>query len=267
MALYFKDISRLPSYSEEEISVFFQRLHNGDKLAKNYIVCNNLKLVISIAKKYVGLGVPLLDLIGEGNKGLFRAVEKFDPNLKCQFSTYATIWIKQYILRGIAKQRKIVRPAINTCYRSNKISRILKGIQKNIPDFALKKLLEKSGIKKEDLQKFLTEKENDVHTEIYCKNIDNFLKDDPRSTITPFDNVKKREISRILDLAISKLNSEEKTVIDLRFNKISKRKTLEDIGKTFNVTRERIRQIESSALQKLKKFLNKNSIESLNDIL
>ncbi|MBQ9950174.1 MAG: RNA polymerase sigma factor RpoD [Clostridia bacterium] len=255
--MYLKDIGKIPLLSAEEEVELAKRIEQGDVEARQELASANLRLVVSLAKKFVNRGMQFLDLIQEGNLGLMRAVEKFDYTRKFKFSTYATWWIRQAITRAIADQARTIRIPVHMVETINKLVRVNRQLLQEYgreprPD-EIAKAMGETEERVREIMKFAQEpvsletpigEEEDSH-------LGDFIADE--SERSPQEaaesDILKEEIESVLDT----LTGREKTVIKLRFGLIDGQpRTLEDVGKEFNVTRERIRQIEGKALRKLR---------------
>ncbi len=267
--MYLKDIGKVPLLSGEEEVELAQRMMEGDEEAKRKLSEANLRLVVSIAKRYVGRGMLFLDLIQEGNMGLMKAVEKFDCTKGFKFSTYATWWIRQAITRAIADQARTIRIPVHmveTINRQVRTQRILLQELGREPTSA--EIGERMGIsaeKVEEIQKIAQDpvsletpigEEEDSH-------LADFIEDN--KTIAPSDMAAQTMLREQLIAALHKLTPREEKVIRLRYGlDDGKQRTLEEVGREFNVTRERIRQIEAKALRKLR---NPSKSKKLRDYL
>lgn len=267
--MYLRDIGKVPLLSSDEEVELAQRMLEGDEEAKRKLAEANLRLVVSIAKRYVGRGMLLLDLIQEGNMGLMKAVEKFDPGKGFKFSTYATWWIRQAITRAIADQARTIRIPVHmveTINRQIRTQRILLQELGREPTSA--EIGERMGIsaeKVEEIQKIAQDpvsletpigEEEDSH-------LSDFIEDN--KTVAPSDVAAQTMLREQLIAALHKLTPREEKVIRLRYGlDDGKQRTLEEVGKEFNVTRERIRQIEAKALRKLR---NPSKSKKLRDYL
>ena len=255
--IYLKDIGKYSLLTAEEEIEIAKRMEAGDTEAKNELANANLRLVVSIAKKYVGRGMLFLDLIQEGNVGLMKAVEKFDYNKGYKFSTYATWWIRQAITRAIADQARTIRIPVHMVETINKLTRVSRQLLQELGreptpeeiaarlDMSVDKVMEIQKISQEpvSLETPIGEEE-DSH-------LGDFLPDDgvPAPAEAASYTILKEEINKVLDT----LQERERKVLKLRFGLDDGRpRTLEEVGKEFNVTRERIRQIEAKALRKLR---------------
>lgn len=256
--MYLKDIGQVPLLKPEEEPAIAQRAKEGDEEAKNMLISANLRLVVSIAKKYVGRGMLFLDLIQEGNMGLVKAVEKFDYTKGFKFSTYATWWIRQAITRAIADQARTIRIPVHMVETINKLSRIQRQLVQELGrDPSAEEIAAKmEGITPEkvrEIQRIALDpvsletpigQEDDSH-------LGDFIEDKDAMSPDQYANIQllKDEIDAVLSL----LTEREEKVLRLRFGlEDGRNRTLEEVGKEFNVTRERIRQIEAKALRKLK---------------
>jgi RNA polymerase primary sigma factor len=257
LKLYIKDIRHIPLLSAEEEKKIAFRVKKGDPQARRTMVRSNLRLVINIAKQYSNYGVPLLDLIEEGNLGLMKAVTKFDPKLGYRFSTYATWWIKQHVTRALADQGKTVRIPVymvETLARFRKVKERLLHKFKRPPKVAeLARSMKMTTGKIKDLLQYdqgTTSLDQPVGEEGEASVID--LIEDPNTSAShgQIDEMLRGE--HIANL-LSKMNSREKEILELRFGlKDGEIHTLNEAAKIFNITRERVRQIEMAALKKLR---------------
>ncbi len=256
--MYLREIGTVKLLSAAEEIELAKRMEDGDDEAKQKMINANLRLVVSIAKKYIGQGLLFLDLIQEGNAGLIRAAEKFDYRKGFKFSTYATWWIKQGVTRAIADQSRTIRVPVHmveTIYKYKKASRTL---------------MQKLGRQP-------TEEEVSVETEIPLENIvairkyaqlpisletpigqedgselGNFVED--KNSVSPDKRTEKNMLRELILVSMENLNEREQMILKLRFGiDDGRQRTLEEVGKVYGVTRERIRQIEEKALQKMRK--------------
>ncbi|MBQ8956527.1 MAG: RNA polymerase sigma factor RpoD [Lachnospiraceae bacterium] len=255
--MYLKEIGKVPLLSAEEEVELAKRMELGDQDAKNKLAEANLRLVVSIAKRYVGRGMLFLDLIQEGNLGLIKAVEKFDYRKGYKFSTYATWWIRQAITRAIADQARTIRIPVHMVETINKLNRVSRQLlqeigreptpeeiagEMNIPVEKVREIL-KISVEPVSLETPIGEEE-DSHLE-------DFIEDDqvPVPADAAAFELLKEQLNEVLDT----LTEREQKVLRLRFGlDDGKARTLEEVGRKFNVTRERIRQIEAKALRKLR---------------
>ena len=255
--MYLKDIGRVPLLSGEEEIELARKMQEGDKAAKTRLTEANLRLVVSIAKRYVGRGMLFLDLIQEGNHGLIKAVEKFDYQKGFKFSTYATWWIRQSITRAIADQARTIRIPVHMVETINKLQRASRMLlQENGREPTPEEIAEEMEIdvaRVREIQKIAQDpvsletpigEEEDSH-------LGDFIEDD--KTQTPSDSVAFTMLKEQLLLVLDTLTPREEKVLRLRYGiDDGKPRTLEEVGNEFNVTRERIRQIEAKALRKLR---------------
>ena len=256
--MYLKEIGRVPLLRPEDEPEIAKRIEEGDEEARNILITSNLRLVVSIAKKYVGRGMLFLDLIQEGNMGLVKAVEKFDYTKGFKFSTYATWWIRQAITRAIADQARTIRIPVHMVETINKLTRIQRQLVQELGrDPTAEEISAKmEGISPEkvrEIQKIALEpvsletpigEEDDSH-------LGDFIED--KDAMSPDQYASNQLLKDEINAVLSGLTEREEKVLRLRFGLYDGRtRTLEEVGKEFNVTRERIRQIEAKALRKLK---------------
>ena len=256
--MYLKEIGRVDLLTHEQEIELAKRILEGDELAKKELAAANLRLVVSIAKRYVGRGMLFLDLIQEGNMGLIKAVEKFDYTKGFKFSTYATWWIRQAITRAIADQARTIRIPVHMVETINKLTRIQRQLVQELGrEPTAEEIAEKmdgmTPAKVREIQKISLEpvsletpigEEDDSH-------LGDFIEDE--STISPTQFANNELLKEEIDLVLQTLTEREEKVLRLRFGlEDGRTRTLEEVGKEFDVTRERIRQIEAKALRKLK---------------
>ena len=255
--MYLKEIGKISLLSAEEEVELAQRMENGDVFAKRRLAEANLRLVVSIAKRYVGRGMQFLDLIQEGNLGLMKAVEKFDYTRGFKFSTYATWWIRQAITRAIADQARTIRIPVHMVETINKLVRIERQlIQALGRDPTNEEIAKEMGIDVEKVREVRKIAQEPVSLETPIgeeedSHLGDFIEDD--TAVAPDEAANFTMLREQLDEILSTLNHRERKVLELRFGLTDGTpRTLEEVGKEFNVTRERIRQIEAKALRKLK---------------
>lgn len=256
--MYLKEIGQIPLLDPKEEPIIAKRIQEGDEEAKQQLISSNLRLVVSIAKKYVGRGMLFLDLIQEGNCGLIKAVEKFDYTKGFKFSTYATWWIRQSITRAIADQARTIRIPVHMVETINKLTRIQRQLVQDLgrdplPEEIAEKMENVSADKVREIQKIALDpvsletpigEEDDSH-------LGDFIED--KETLSPDDYTNNQLLKDEINNVLQGLTEREEKVLRLRFGLMDGRtRTLEEVGKEFNVTRERIRQIEAKALRKLK---------------
>ena len=267
--MYLKDIGKVPLLSAEEEIELAKRMEAGDEMAKKTLAESNLRLVVSIAKRYVGRGMLFLDLIQEGNLGLLKAVEKFDYRKGYKFSTYATWWIRQAITRAIADQARTIRIPVHMVETINKVTRVSRDLLQKLGREPLpEEVGEVMGLPKERVQEIMKIAQEPVSLETPIgeeedSHLGDFIQDE--SIPTPVEATNQTLLHEQLDEVVSTLTEREQRVIKLRFGWDDGRpRTLEEVGKEFNVTRERIRQIEAKALRKLR---HPNRSRKLKDFL
>lgn len=255
--MYLKDIGRVPLLSPDDEVELAKRMQEGDEEAKKKLSEANLRLVVSIAKRYVGRGMLFLDLIQEGNLGLMKAVEKFDYSKGFKFSTYATWWIRQSITRAIADQARTIRIPVHMVETINKLTRVSRTIlQETGREPTVEEIAEKMGISEERVQEIQRIAQDPVSLETPIgeeedSHLGDFIEDD--KTQTPSDAVSFTMLKEKLVGVLDTLTPREEKVLRLRYGiDDGKPRTLEEVGREFNVTRERIRQIEAKALRKLR---------------
>ena len=255
--MYLKEIGKVPLLTSEEERELAMRMAEGDEEAKKKLTEANLRLVVSIAKRYVGRGMLFLDLIQEGNLGLIKAVDKFDFQKGFKFSTYATWWIRQAITRAIADQARTIRIPVHMVETINKLIRVSRQLlQKLGRDPLPEELAEEMGIPEEKVREILKIAQEPVSLETPIgeeedSHLGDFIPDDdaPAPAEAAAYSLLKEQLSDVLDT----LTPREEKVLKLRFGlEDGRARTLEEVGKEFNVTRERIRQIEAKALRKLR---------------
>ena len=255
--MYLKDIGRVPLLSAEEEIDLAKRMQDNDEAAKKRLCEANLRLVVSIAKRYVGRGMLFLDLIQEGNMGLMKAVEKFDYQKGFKFSTYATWWIRQSITRAIADQARTIRIPVHMVETINKLTRVQRVLLQELgrePTPA--EIAERMGVTEERVREIQKIAQDPVSLETPIgeeedSHLGDFIEDE--KTATPSDSVASTMLKEQLLGVLDTLTPREEKVIRLRYGiDDGKPRTLEEVGKEFNVTRERIRQIEAKALRKLR---------------
>lgn len=254
---YLREIGRVPLLTAEEEVELAKRYEKNDRRAKDKLTESNLRLVVSIAKKYIGRGLSLLDLIQEGNQGLIRAVEKYDWRRGFKFSTYATWWIRQAITRAIADQARTIRipvhmvETINKLYRTSR--RLMQELGREPTPEEIGEELDLSADRVREIFKIaqeVTSLEAPVGEDGESM-LGDFIPDEAQPS--PVDQASKQLLKNHLDEVLATLSDREARVLKLRFGlEGNKQMTLEEVGKVFGVTRERIRQIEAKALRKLK---------------
>ena len=255
--MYLKEIGKIPLLKPHEEVELARRMHEGDELAKQRLVEANLRLVVSIAKRYVGRGMLFLDLIQEGNLGLIKAVEKFDYVKGFKFSTYATWWIRQAITRAIADQARTIRIPVHMVETINKLIRVSRQLLQELGrDPKPEEIAKEMDMTEDKVREIMKIAQDPVSLETPIgeeedSHLGDFIQDDdaPAPAEAAAYSLLKEQIE---DVLVS-LNEREQKVLKLRFGlEDGRARTLEEVGKEFDVTRERIRQIEAKALRKLR---------------
>ena len=255
--MYLKEIGRVPLLSIEEEKELAERMSQGDEDAKMKLVEANLRLVVSIAKRYVGKGMFFLDLIQEGNIGLMKAVEKFDYEKGFKFSTYATWWIRQAITRAIADQARTIRIPVHMVETIHKVTRYSRQMLQELGrEATAEEIGEKMGLSAEKVREVMKIAQDPVSLETPIgeeedSHLGDFIPDDDAPQ--PAEIASATILREVIERELHTLTPREEHVIKLRFGLYDGRsRTLEEVGKEFDITRERIRQIEAKALRKLR---------------
>jgi RNA polymerase primary sigma factor len=264
ISVYMREIAKTTLLTPDEEIELAARIAKGDERARARMIESNLRLVVKIAKDYANYGVPLVDLISEGNIGLIRAVEKFDPNKGGKLSTYAAWWIKQSIKRALANQGKTVRLPIHLVDKLARVRRISALMAEDLGrEPTDSELSEELGIPREKLALLLqaSKQNRSMDETTHDNSIVSFgevIADD--RAIDPLEALSQKNGLNELDLVLDTLNERETEIIGARFGLNGKRiLTLEEIGRDFGVSRERIRQIQNAALNKMQKALTKKN--------
>ena len=259
--LYLREIGKIPLLSAEEEMDLARRIVEGDKKAKDKMAEANMRLVVSIAKRYSGRGLDFLDLIQEGNTGLLRAVEKFDPDKGFKFSTYATWWIRQAITRAIADQARTIRIPVHMVETINKLLRTQRRMTKELNrEPTIEELSKELDMEPEKIE-YVIKIKHDISSldagvgrdgEDDDSVVRDFIVDE--DTVSPEDSASNQLLKEQVQEILSSLSDREQKIVRMRFGLDNgKNHTLEEVGQEFAVTRERIRQIEAKALAKLRK--------------
>jgi RNA polymerase primary sigma factor len=259
--LYLREIGKIPLLTPEEEADLAQRIVKGDQKAKNKMVEANMRLVVSIAKRYGGRGLDFLDLIQEGNTGLLRAVEKFDPEKGFKFSTYATWWVRQAITRAIADQARTIRIPVHMVETINKVLRTTRKLTSELNrEPTNEEIAKELNIEPEKVDYVMRIKQDIASLDASVGRdgddedsvLGDFVEDEERDS--PEESASNQILKEQLSEIIATLTDREQKIIRLRFGiGGGKPHTLEEVGNEFDVTRERIRQIEAKALAKLRK--------------
>ena len=258
--LYLKDIKKLPLLTAEEEITLANKIKRGDKAARAKMIQSNLRLVINIAKKYSHLGVSMLDLIEEGNMGLMKAVEKFNPKKGYRFSTYAAWWIRQYISRAIANQGKTVRMPvyiIELLMRFKKVQEHLTSSLKRKP--RLSEIAKRMGLpmkRAKELHKMVSGTSS-LNAPVSDEGATEFLDlIEDVNTVSAVDELSNFLTQERINLLLEKMSAREQKILSLRFGlKDGVPHTLRETAKRFDITRERVRQIESAAMRKMREMM------------
>ena len=255
--MYLKEIGKIPLLKPHEEVELAKRMMEGDEIAKQRLVEANLRLVVSIAKRYVGRGMLFLDLIQEGNLGLIKAVEKFDYERGFKFSTYATWWIRQAITRAIADQARTIRIPVHMVETINKLIRVSRQLLQELGrDPKPEEIAKEMDMSEEKVREIMKIAQDPVSLETPIgeeedSHLGDFIPDE--DALAPAEAAAYSLLKDQIEEVLGSLNEREQKVLKLRFGlEDGRARTLEEVGKEFNVTRERIRQIEAKALRKLR---------------
>jgi RNA polymerase primary sigma factor len=268
--MYLKEIGKVPLLTAVQEVSLAKRIERRDMAAKRQLIEANLRLVVSIAKRHVGRGLSLLDLIQEGNLGLMRAVEKFDYRKGYKFSTYATWWIRQAISRGIADQARTIRVPVHMVEQINRLIRVQRQLlQETGREPTPEELASELGTTSQRVREILKISQEPVSLESPigeegASQLGDFIEDD--GAVEPVQAVGEIMQREELDQVLSTLTKRERRIIELRFGlKGGYPRTLEEVGRTFGITRERIRQIEAKTLARLKSGRDARGLKDLFD--
>lgn len=261
MKAYLREIGRTPLLTPEQESELARKIQNGDRKARELMISSNLRLVVTVARDYVDYGLPLLDLISEGNIGLMKAVERFDPSKGAKLSTYAVWWIRQCIKRAISNQSKIVRLPVHLGDKISKIRRVALHMSQELGrEPTDDELSVEIGV--------TSEKVSDLRSAgIRPASLDAPISEDDLTEFgesvadeearTPFELLREKDLRNKVDGLLEELNARERKIISQRFGfGGGERKTLQELGDKLGISRERIRQLENIALEKLRHALD-----------
>jgi len=255
--MYLKEIGKIDLLTFDEEVYLAQQIEKGSQRAREQLINANLRLVVSIAKKYIGRGLSFLDLVQEGNQGLMRAVEKFDWKRGFKFSTYATWWIRQAITRAIADQAKTIRIPVHMVETINKVYKATRALTQRLGhEPTIEQIAKECEITVDKVEEIyrISQDTTSLATPV-GDDEDSFLGDFIEDTTqpSPYEETSKELLRESIEEVLNSLDEREAKVLSLRFGLMGETpKTLEEVGKIFNVTRERIRQIEAKALRKLR---------------
>ncbi len=255
--MYLKEIGRVDLLTFEEEVSLAQAIERGSEKAREKLINANLRLVVSIAKKYIGRGLTFLDLVQEGNQGLMRAVEKFDWKRGFKFSTYATWWIRQAITRAIADQAKTIRIPVHMVETINKVYKATRALtQKLGREPTTEEIAKEVGLEIDKVEEIyrISQDTTSLATPV-GDDEDSFLGDfiEDTTQLSPYEETSQELLRESIEEVLNSLDKREADVLSMRFGlRGETQKTLEEVGRIFNVTRERIRQIEAKALRKLR---------------
>ncbi len=255
--MYLKEIGKIDLLTFDEEVALAKDIEKGSQAAREDLINANLRLVVSIAKKYIGRGLTFLDLVQEGNQGLMRAVEKFDWHRGFKFSTYATWWIRQAITRAIADQAKTIRIPVHMVETINKVYKATRALTQRLgKEPTVEQIADEVGISIDKVEEIyrISQDTTSLSTPV-GDDEDSFLGDfiEDTTQLSPYEETSKELLRESIEEVLSSLDERETKVLSLRFGLMGETpKTLEEVGKIFNVTRERIRQIEAKALRKLR---------------
>jgi len=255
--MYLKEIGKINLLTFAEEVSLAKAIEKGSQIGREGLINANLRLVVSIAKKYIGRGLTFLDLVQEGNQGLMRAVEKFDWHRGFKFSTYATWWIRQAITRAIADQAKTIRIPVHMVETINKVYKATRALTQRLGhEPTIEQIADEVGVTIEKVEEIyrISQDTTSLSTPV-GDDEDSFLGDfiEDTTQMSPYEETSKELLRESIEDVLSSLDERETKVLSLRFGLMGETpKTLEEVGKIFNVTRERIRQIEAKALRKLR---------------
>jgi RNA polymerase primary sigma factor len=271
LRLYFKDIRRAQLLTPEEEQELARRIAQGDDAARKRMIESNLRLVVKVAKRYMGQGLPLSDLIEEGNIGLIKAVERFKAEKKCRFSTYAVLWIRQSIERGLVSQGRTVRLPAHVVGDMKRMVRVMRALTQRLGrEPLLEELTEAMAVDSDYVHRLMMAVRKATSIETPLDDEEHYHLSDiltQEEQPGPYSITEHIELVKLVSSWLELLSPTERAVIKLRFGlRDEEAKTLESIGEMFGVTRERIRQIEVKALQHLRKVMEQKDLILLEDV-
>ncbi len=268
LSLYMREVGQVPLLTIEEENALAARIKVGDDAAREHMIRANLRLVVKIAREYDGLGLPLLDLINEGNMGLMKAVERFDPAKGGKLSTYSSWWIKQSMRRAIANQGRTIRLPIHAIDKLSRATRMANEFREDIGR-------EPTHDELADLMGVRTSRLNEIRTAaIRPVSLDAPVGDDDSSLLAervaddgatdPYQALEEKSLLGMLGHLVERLDARERKILGMRFGLNGQKElTLEEIGATFNLTRERIRQLQNGALFKLRQMIEEDAMTAV----
>lgn len=265
--MYMREMGAIPTLSIDEEKIITQRIANGDEEAKKELIEANLRLVISVAKRYIGCGIPFQDLVQEGNIGLIKAADKFDFNKGFHFSTYAIWWIRQTISRAIADQNRLIRVPVHMSELINKIKRASRELTVKLHrDPTNAEIAKKLGVNEQEVieaNKYvisMSSLDTPIGGEEEEITIGSFIADPNVSD--PVENCEQQDLHNMLNKVLSTLSEREANILKLRFGFDGNQPmTLEEVGQHYGITKERVRQIEIKALQKMRNPVRSKQIK------
>lgn len=268
LSLYMREVGEVPLLTVEEENALAARIHAGDEAAREHMIRANLRLVVKIAREYDGLGLPLLDLINEGNIGLMKAVERFDPAKGGKLSTYSSWWIKQSMRRAIANQARTIRLPIHAIDKLSRAQRVANEFREDFGrDPSPEELADLLGVRSSRL--------NEIRTAaIRPASLDAPIGDDDTSllaervaddgAVDPYQALEEKSLLGMLGHLVDRLDPRERKILRMRFGlNGQKERTLEEIGASFGLTRERIRQLQNGALFKLRQMIEEDQVTAV----
>lgn len=269
--LYFQDIRAAQLLTPEEEQELARQTAQGDDAARKRMIESNLRLVVKVARRYMGQGLPLLDLIEEGNIGLIKAVERFKPEKKCRFSTYAVLWIRQSIERGLVRQSRTVRLPAHVVGDLKRMMYVTRSLAQRLErEPLLEELAKEMEVDSDYVSRLMMAVRKAISIEASLDAEDHYHLVDilaEEEQPCPFTITEHIELVKLVSSWLELLSPPERAVIKLRFGlRDGEPKTLEAIGEMFGVTRERIRQIEVRALQRLRKVMEQRDLILLEDV-